>query len=66
MLQVSNPNRFEGGLKAGVGTVSDYSMLLTEVALRAGLNAVVHTVSRYSFRMVGEHSGDVNRFEFLF
>ena len=40
MLQVSNPNRFEGELKAGVGTVSDYSMLLTEVALRAGLNAV--------------------------
>ena len=49
-----------------MGAVLDYRILLTEVALRAGLNAVVHTVSRYSFRMLGEHSGDVNRFEFLF
>ena len=66
MLHVSNPNRFEGELTAGVGAVSDYSVLLMEVALRAGLNAVGYTGSRYSFRMLGEHSGDVNRFEFLF
>jgi len=49
-----------------MGAVSDYSIPLTEVALRAGLNAVVHTGSRYSLRMLGEHSGDINRFEFLF
>ena len=66
MLQVSTPNRFEGELKATVDTVSDYSILLTEVALRAGLNAVGYTGSRYSFRMLGEHSGDINRFESLF
>ena len=66
MLQVSNPNRFEGELKAGVGAVSDYSILLTEVALPVGLNAVGYTGSRYSFRMLGEHSGDINRFEVLF
>ena len=66
MLHVSNPSRFEGEQKAGVGAISDYSILLTEVALHAGLNAVGYTGSRYSFRMLGEHSGDINRFESLF
>ena len=65
MLHVSNPNRFEGELKTGVGAVSDYSILLTEVALRAGLNAVGYTGSRYSFRMLWEHSSDIP-FEVLF
>ena len=49
-----------------MGPVSGYGILLTQVAVRAVLNSVVHTVSRYSFRMLRGHSGDINCFGFLF